>query len=91
MERLRAVLDAAGATAVVPGDIRRQPWAEFLFVVPRGGLGAVKDATIGGFRSRPGTRRLPAGAVTEIHRIARAHGIALPAGTVPSTPAFVDR
>ncbi|MFJ6948982.1 2-dehydropantoate 2-reductase [Streptomyces wuyuanensis] len=89
--RLKDALDEAGVTAVVPDDIWRELWAKFLFVVPLGGLGAVTDATIGEFRSRPGTRRLLEEAMTEIHRLAQAHGVALPADIVPATLAFVDQ
>ncbi|MFD7232562.1 2-dehydropantoate 2-reductase [Streptomyces sp. NPDC059881] len=91
VERLRAALDASAVTAVVPDDIWTELWAKFLFVVPLGGLGAVTDATIGEFRSRPGTRRLLVEAMTEIQHVAQAHGIRLPDGIVPSTLAIVDQ
>ncbi|MFF8691669.1 2-dehydropantoate 2-reductase [Streptomyces sp. NPDC015144] len=91
VEALRQALDGAGATAVVPQDIWAELWAKFLFVAPFGGLGAVTDAPIGALRSRPGTRRLLADAMTEIQEVARATGTVLPEDVVATTLDFVDQ
>ncbi|MEV7280604.1 2-dehydropantoate 2-reductase [Streptomyces sp. NPDC093111] len=91
VETLRRALDEAGVTAVVPRDIWAELWAKFLFVAPFGGLGSVTDAPIGALRSRPGTRRLLADAMTEIQRVARAAGTVLPDDVVTTTLDFVDR
>ncbi|MEV0219953.1 2-dehydropantoate 2-reductase [Streptomyces sp. NPDC050704] len=91
VEELRKALDEAGVTAVVPQDIWAELWAKFLFVAPFGGVGSVTDAPIGALRSRPGTRRLLADAMSEIEQVARASGIGLPGDIVASTMDFVDR
>ncbi|MEV8452731.1 2-dehydropantoate 2-reductase [Streptomyces sp. NPDC052095] len=91
VEALRQALDGAGATAVVPKDIWAELWAKFLFVAPLGGLGAVTGAPIGALRSRPGTRRLLADAMTEVQQVARATGTVLPEDVVATTLDFVDR
>ncbi|MFI1810182.1 2-dehydropantoate 2-reductase [Streptomyces sp. NPDC020422] len=92
VENLRRALDEAGVTAVVPKDIWAELWAKFLFVAPFGGLGAVTDAPIGALRSRPGTRRLLAEAMTEIREVARrAAGTTLPEDIVTTTLDFVDQ
>ncbi|GAA2783159.1 2-dehydropantoate 2-reductase [Streptomyces showdoensis] len=91
VEALRGALDEAGVTAVVPKDIWAELWSKFVFVAAAGGLGAVTDAPFGAVRSRPGTRRLLADAMTEIQRVARAAGTVLPDDIVTTTLDFVDR
>ncbi|MFD3537948.1 2-dehydropantoate 2-reductase [Streptomyces sp. NPDC058662] len=91
VRRLQSVFTQAGVPATVPADIWAQLWAKFLFVVPFGGLGAAADATFGELRTSPGTRQLLVDGMTEVLRVAEGHGIALPAGIVEDTLAFIDR
>jgi 2-dehydropantoate 2-reductase len=88
--RLREALAGASVAVSEPADIWAELWAKFLFVVPLGGLGAVTGAPAGVLRSRPGTRRLLADAMTEIAEIAAARGIKLPGDIVTTTMKFID-
>ncbi|HEY1619516.1 MAG TPA: 2-dehydropantoate 2-reductase [Streptosporangiaceae bacterium] len=88
--RLREALAGASVAVAEPADIWAELWVKFLFVVPLGGLGAVTGAPTGVLRSRPGTRRLLADAMTEIAEIAAASGIKLPGDIVTTTMGFID-
>jgi 2-dehydropantoate 2-reductase len=90
VERLRAVLEAAGVAAVTPDDVQADLWAKFLFVVPMGGVGALARAPVGVLRAVPETRRLLEEAMAEIRAVARARGIGLPDDVVARTMGFVD-
>jgi 2-dehydropantoate 2-reductase len=91
VERLRAALTDAGVATAAPEDIWAELWAKFLFVVPFGGLGAAADAPAGVLRSRPGTKRLLADAMSEIESVGRANGIRLPDDIVQTTMEFLDQ
>lgn len=88
--RLREVLTGAGVAVAEPADIWAELWAKFLFVVPFGGLGAATGVPVGVLRSRPGTRRMLADAMTEIAQVANGLGIRLPSDIVPTTLGFID-
>lgn len=86
-----ALLDA-GVASPPPGDIWADLWGKFLLVVPIGSVGAAADgASIGELRSRAGTRRMLVAGMREIHGIATALGIALPANALDNAIAFMDR
>ena len=77
-------------TAEVLADVRAALWQKLMFIAAMSGVGAVTRAPIGVVRSRPETRRLLERAVEEIHAVAAAHGIVLPARTVAETLAYMD-
>ncbi|MEI5101132.1 2-dehydropantoate 2-reductase [Streptomyces sp. PmtG] len=89
--RLVSALTGSSVSAAAPADIWAELWAKFLFVVPFGGLGTVTNAPFGVLRSRPGTRRLLVEGMTEIQRLAQAHGVELPEDIVSTTLDFLDR
>lgn len=90
--RLRETLRDARLASWEPGDIWAQMWGKFLLVVPIGSVGAAADgADIGELRSRAGTRRMLIAGMREIHDVATALGIALPANVLDDAIAFMDR
>ncbi len=76
--------------AEVPEDIQAAMWEKFLFIAAISGVGAVTRAPAGKIRALPGTRRMLEGAMLEIHAVARALHVALPAGIVDKTLGFID-
>jgi 2-dehydropantoate 2-reductase len=90
-ERLReAFARARGVQAEIAPDVRAAMWEKFLFIAAASGVGALIRAPVGIIRSQPETRALLTQALAEIHAVALAHGIALPADGVERTLAFVD-
>jgi 2-dehydropantoate 2-reductase len=90
-EALReAFARARGVTAEVVPDVRAAMWNKFLFIAALSGVGAITRAPIGVIRSQPESRRLLRHALEEIHAVAVRARIALPAGTVERTLAFID-
>ena len=87
---LAAALREAGVDAEVSADVRAALWEKFAFIDPVGSVGAVTRAPVGVVRSLPETRALLEAAVAEVERLARAHGVALPADAVARTLARVD-
>jgi 2-dehydropantoate 2-reductase len=90
-ERLReAFARTRGVTVEVSPDIRAAMWLKFLFIASMSGVGAVTRAPIGVVRARAETRRMLEQAFEEIAAVAAALGVALPAGAIGETMAFVD-
>jgi 2-dehydropantoate 2-reductase len=90
-ETLRAAFGRArGVRAEVAPDVRAAMWEKFLFIAATSGVGAVTRAPAGIIRSQPETRALLTQALSEIHAVALAQGIALPADAVKTTLTFVD-
>lgn len=89
-EALRDAFRAAGVEAEVPPDVHAAIWRKFLFVVSVGGVGAATREPIGVTRRLPASRALLERAMAEIEALARARGVALPAGAVGEALAFVD-
>jgi 2-dehydropantoate 2-reductase len=91
VERLRQAFDrASGVTAEIPPDIQVALWAEFLFVTPWSGVGAVTRSPIGILRDQPETRQMLEQAMAEIYNVGRAHNIALSKDVIGKTMDFVD-
>jgi 2-dehydropantoate 2-reductase len=90
-EALRAAFGRArGVVVEIPSDIRVAMWSKFLFIAALSGVGALTRAPVGVIRDQPECRRLLHDALTEIHRVATAHGIMLPGGVVEQTLAYLD-
>jgi len=90
-EALRAAFARArGVRAEVAPDVRAAMWEKFLFIAAASGVGALTRAPVGVIRSQPETRALLTLALSEIHAVALAQGIALPADAVNATLTFVD-
>ena len=91
VERLRAAFARArGLTVEALPDVRADLWRKLMFIAAMSGVGAVTRAPIGAIRRRPETRRLLERAVEEIHAVAVANGVALPASAVAETLAYMD-
>jgi 2-dehydropantoate 2-reductase len=90
-EALRAAFARArGVRAEIAPDVRAAMWEKFLFIAATSGVGALTRAPVGIIRSQPETRALLTQALAEIHAVALAQGIALPADAVETTLTFVD-
>jgi 2-dehydropantoate 2-reductase len=87
---LAAFARARGVRAEIAPDVRAAMWEKFLFIAAASGIGALTRAPAGIIRSQPETRALLTQALGEIHAVALAQGIALPADGVERTLAFVD-
>jgi 2-dehydropantoate 2-reductase len=91
--RLAALAEAlagAGMKAEVTADVAAATWEKALLIGSLGLMGAVTRAPAGPIRTTPETRALLAGLMAEVAAVARARGVALPAGLVERTLAFVD-
>ena len=88
--RLRQAFRDAGVSAEIPKDIHVALWQKFLFVVPVGGVGAFASADLGTMRARADLSTMLEGAMTEIFRLGRARGVALPDDAVASALSFVS-
>jgi 2-dehydropantoate 2-reductase len=87
---LAAFARARGVRAEIAPDVRAAMWDKFLFIAATSGIGALTRAPAGVIRSQPESRELLTQALAEIHAVARARGIRLPADSVARTLAFVD-
>jgi 2-dehydropantoate 2-reductase len=91
VERLLAAFARArGVRAEIAPDMRAAIWEKFLFIAAASGIGALTRMPVGIIRSQPETRALLVQALSEIHAVALAQGIRLPADGVEQTLAFVD-
>lgn len=90
VDALRDAFRRAGLKVETPPSIEGALWAKFLFVVPLGGVGAVTRAPFGVIRSVAESRAMLEEAMAEIHRVALARGVPLPAGAVATTMTYVD-
>lgn len=89
-EGVLAALRGAGITSEMPSDIEAALWRKFQVVVSLGGIGSVTRAPVGVFRSQPESRALLESALHEIHEVAHARGIGLPAAAAGEALAFID-
>jgi 2-dehydropantoate 2-reductase len=91
VEALRGMFSRTrGVTVEVPPDIRAAMWNKFVFITALSGVGALVRAPIGVIRSQPESRRMLEQALEEVHAVATAADVALPADTVARTLAFID-
>jgi 2-dehydropantoate 2-reductase len=79
-ERVAAVFREAGADARVSEDIAVDLWRKFLFLATLAAACGLARAPIGAVRNAPLGSELLEGAGREIAAVARAKGVALPAG-----------
>jgi 2-dehydropantoate 2-reductase len=91
VQRLKETLEHAGVRAVIADDIQVALWTKFLFIAAVSGVGAVARAPIGVTRSCPETRALLRQAMDEIHALAVARGVKLPADAVSQTLSWIDK
>lgn len=80
VERLLAALRRGGVDADASDDIQRTIWEKFVFLVGLSASTTLKRAPLGQVRKDPEAREVLLGAMRETAAVARARGIALPAG-----------
>ena len=91
--RAEALLEACrrgGIDAELSGDIRRQIWEKFVFLVALSGTTATMRVPIGPIRSNPRTRAFLLDLMREAVAVGRAHGVALPEDYAEKRLAFCD-
>ncbi len=92
--RLAMFRDAAGAAEVdveISDDIVRAVWEKFLFLAASSALGCLARQPIGAIQQDPDGRACFVEAMTEIHAIAHAKGVALADDAVSRMLAVADR
>jgi 2-dehydropantoate 2-reductase len=91
--RAEALLEACrrgGIDAELSGDIRRQIWEKFVFLVALSGTTTTMRVPIGPIRSNPRTRAFLLDLMREAVAVGRAHGVALPEDYAEKRLAFCD-
>ena len=89
-ERLRGELERGGIAADVSDDIQRTIWEKFVFLVGLSAATTMLRAPLGTVRENQDSRELFLGAMRETAAVARARGIALPAGFARGRLEFAD-
>ena len=77
-EALLAACLAGGIQAELSGDILREIWQKYVFLVGLSGTTTTMRRTIGPIRSNPQTRAFLLDVMREVVAVGRAHGVALP-------------
>jgi 2-dehydropantoate 2-reductase len=77
-EALLAACLAGGINAELSGDILREIWQKYVFLVGLSGTTTTMRRTIGPIRSHPQTRAFLEDVMREVIAVARAHGVGLP-------------
>lgn len=90
LERVAAMLSAAGIDAEVADDITRARWDKFIFLVGLSAATSLTGETIGTIRADPDLRAFLRAAMEETAAVARARGIDLPQDYVEERLAFAD-
>ena len=80
VERLLESLRRGGIDARASDDIQRTIWEKFVFLVGLSAATTLKRAPLGRVRENPEAREVLLGTMRETAAVARARGIALPAG-----------
>ena len=81
----------AGVEITVAPDIQAALWTKLLFIASFSGVGAVANAPAGVLRSDPKWRSQMLSAMQEIYTLALARGINLPANSIETVTATVNR
>jgi 2-dehydropantoate 2-reductase len=77
-EALLAACRAGGINAELTGDILREIWQKYVFLVGLSGTTTTMRKTIGPIRSNPQTRAFLLDVMREVVAVGRAHGVPLP-------------
>ncbi len=77
-EALLAACLAGGINAEFSGDILREIWQKYVFLVGLSGTTTAMRTTIGPIRTNPQTRAFLLDVMREVVAVGRAHGVALP-------------
>lgn len=88
VDRILAVLKAAGINAEVSPRIQVDLWEKFLFICAQGGVTALARLSIGEILACPETAALYRGVMEEVAAVGRAKGVPLPPDAVDRAMAF---
>ncbi len=91
LQSVKEVFDKAGFNNTVSEDIDVDIWSKFMFIATVSGLGALTRATIGEMYENDGTRKVLEQTATEIYKIGKAKGVALPENLVDKIMAFIGK
>ena len=89
-EALLAACLAGGINAELSGDILREIWQKYVFLVGLSGTTTTMRHPIGPIRGNPRTRAFLEDVMREVIAVARAHGVALPADYLASAMQRAD-
>jgi 2-dehydropantoate 2-reductase len=89
-ERLLAACVAGGIKAELSGDILREIWQKYVFLVGLSGTTATVRKPIGPIRENPQTRAFLHDVMREVVAVGRAHGVDLPEDFAANRLEFVD-
>jgi 2-dehydropantoate 2-reductase len=89
-ERLLAIAQAGGINAELSGDVRREVWQKFVFLIGLSATTTSMRSAIGPIREHPTTRAFLLDVMREVVAVGRALGVALPADYAESRLAFAD-
>lgn len=89
-QQLLEVFQGAGITAEVRPDMRVALWEKFIMICGVSGVTSLTRLPIGPILADPETRALFRGTMAEVEAVARAEGIAVPAGHADRTIAFMQ-
>ena len=89
-EALLAACRAGGINAELSGDIVREIWQKFVFLVGLSGTTTTMRKTIGPIRSNPQTRAFLLDVMREVVAVGRALGVAMDADFADKRLAFAD-
>ena len=81
---------AAGIAADLAPDIRHALWEKFVFLTALSGVTALSRQPVGGIRADPELRAAFAASMRETVALARAQGVALPDGFLPTQMRALD-
>lgn len=89
-QQLQQAFTQANVKATIPADIHAALWTKFLFVTAWGSVGAITRSPVGVIRTLPETRAMLQQAMTEIHQVAQARNVHLPATAIAEQLAVID-
>jgi 2-dehydropantoate 2-reductase len=90
VRQFRQACAESGIDAEVSGRIEQAIWEKFVFLVGLSGTTSLARSPVGPIRDHPRSRAFLHDTMDEVVRVARAEGVALPAGYADERLAFVD-
>jgi 2-dehydropantoate 2-reductase len=90
VEAFHAACVAGGINAEISGDIRREIWEKFVFLVGLSATTATMRVPIGPIREHPQTRAFLLDVMREVVAVGRAHGVPLPEDYAEQRLSFAD-
>ncbi len=91
LQSVKKVFDKAGFNNTISEDIYVDIWSKFMFIATVSGLGALTRATIGEMYENDGTQKILEQTATEIYKIGKTKGVALPENLVDKIMTFISK